>query len=46
VPSKRKATYEKHGNLYQVARRTEVGMDTRNEMCRANCEERTTGYEN
>jgi hypothetical protein len=46
VPSKRKATYEKHGNLYQDARRSEVGMDTRNEMCRVNREEGTTGYAN
>jgi hypothetical protein len=44
--SKGEATYRKHGNHYQVARRTEVGMDTRNEMCKANNEERTTGYAN
>jgi hypothetical protein len=25
---------------------TGVGMDSRNEMCRANSEERTTGYAN
>jgi hypothetical protein len=36
VPSKRKATYEKHGNLYQAARRRELRMDSRNEMCRVN----------
>jgi hypothetical protein len=34
VPSKRKATYEKHGNLYQVARRREIGMDSRKQMCK------------
>jgi hypothetical protein len=36
VPPKRKATYEKRGNLYQDARRREVGMNSRNEMCKAN----------
>jgi hypothetical protein len=46
VSSKGEATYEKRGNLYQVARRRELGMDSRNEMCRVNSEERTTGYAN
>jgi hypothetical protein len=36
VPSKRKATYGNYGNHYQVARRREIGMDSRNEMCRVN----------
>jgi len=30
----------------QGEREREIGMDTRNEMCRANNEERTTGYAN
>jgi hypothetical protein len=46
VPSKRKATYEKHGNHYQDARRRELRMGTRNETCRATNEEGITGYAN
>ena len=42
----REATYGNYGTHYQAARRREIGMDTRNEMCRANTEERTTGYAN
>jgi hypothetical protein len=34
VASKREATYGSYGNHYQVARRRELGMDTRNEMCK------------
>jgi hypothetical protein len=34
VASKREATYGNYGNHYQVARRRELGMDTRNEMCK------------
>jgi hypothetical protein len=34
VPLKGEATYEKHGNHYQDARRRELGMDSRNEMCK------------
>ncbi|CAN5659581.1 hypothetical protein BH18ACT11_BH18ACT11_22000 [soil metagenome] len=32
--SNREATYGNHGNHYQAARRREIGMDTRNEMCK------------
>jgi hypothetical protein len=34
VASKREATYEKRGNHYQDARRRELGMDTRNQVCK------------
>jgi hypothetical protein len=46
VPSKRKATCGNYGNHYQDARSRGIGMESRNEMCRANREERTTGYAN
>jgi hypothetical protein len=36
VPLKRKATYEKRGNHYQVARRREIGMGARNQGCKTN----------
>jgi hypothetical protein len=36
----------KNGNHYLDARRRELRMESRNEMCRANNEEGTTGYEN
>jgi hypothetical protein len=36
VASKRKATYGSYGNHYQAARRREIRMDSRNEMCREN----------
>jgi hypothetical protein len=42
----RKATYEKRGNHYQDAKRKGIRMESRNEMCRANGEEGTTGYAN
>jgi hypothetical protein len=32
----RKATHENDGNHHQDARRREIGMDTRNEMCTYN----------
>jgi hypothetical protein len=36
VPLKRKGAYEKYGNHYQDARRTEVGMESRNGICTDN----------
>jgi len=34
--SDREATYGNYGNHYQLVRRSELGMDSRNEMCRVN----------
>jgi hypothetical protein len=34
VPSKREATYGNYGNHYQVARRREIGMESRKQMCK------------
>jgi hypothetical protein len=31
-----KRSYGSYGNYYLQTRRREIGMDTRNEMCRAN----------